>query len=193
SSTSQALAAAGARDDVISRFDGTTDANGGAYALISGLHSGGTPNTQVEEMSAERTTTSGSMSALLVRGGTDLWNDYIPFVSDGAAPDPLASNRYRVMPMLYAPQTTWANWVRVNQTGPLRAPTAGETAALNYIVGYATDPNQNWVDISTPCPNAPDPIRGYYCDTNASDLGTLHDEIAGMSYNAADGQTNGYT
>jgi hypothetical protein len=187
----QTLIKLGARGDVIDRFNGTSDGNGGTYALVSGLHSGA-GTFQTEESSAERTG-KGSLSGLLVRGSSDLWNDYIPFASDDNGPDALADNRYRTLPMLYTPPTPWTDWVRENQTGPLRPATAGENAALAAIVKYATAPAQNWVDISTPCPNAPDPIRGYYCDTNASDIDTLYEEEQKLTYDPADGAANGYT
>ena len=146
SALSNALVSAGARADVVDRFNGKTDSAGGVYALISGMHAGGGANTQTRETSFERRG-AGSLSALLVRAATDAYDDYIPFNSDNGPVDPVASNRYRLMPMLYAAPTTWDNWVRVNQTGPLRAPSAGETAALKSIVDYATSSGQNWVDI----------------------------------------------
>jgi hypothetical protein len=189
---SHIIAQAGGHADVISRFNGKTDGNGGVYALIAGLHNSSGPQTQVKETSFERAQ-SGSLSSLMVRGGTYDYDDYIPFVADNGTPDPLNSNRDSLLPALYAAPASWTNWVRVDQTGPLRAPSAGETAALKYIVGYATNPDQDWVDIAQPCPNAPDPIRGYYCDTNANDLETLYDELSHMTYDAADGQANDYT
>ena len=191
SALSNALVSAGARADVINRLNDTTDTSG-AYALISGLHTGDGANTQTRETSVERRG-SGSLSALLVRAATDTYDDYIPFNSDNGPVDDAASNRYRLMPMLYAAPTTWDNWVRVHQTGPLRAPSAGETAALKYIVDYATNPDQNWVDLSAPCPAAPDKIRGYYCTTSSSNLDTLQEEEGRMTYDAADGAANGYS
>ncbi|RKQ93011.1 hypothetical protein C8N24_2870 [Solirubrobacter pauli] len=186
----QTLQNFGGRADVVSRFNGKADPTGGVYSLITAQSP--TANNKwsawaAAEASFERTGTTGTQTALLVRDANA--NDYIPFNADSATPDPNGQNRYGLMPLIYGAPSSWANWVR-NPDGTLRAGTAGENAALAAIAAEATA--QGWVPTVPTCPDAPDVIRGDYCNTNTTSVQNLKDDVnaitpaAGPGYTAAD-------
>jgi hypothetical protein len=180
SNLAQTIQQLGGNADVVSRFNGKADSTGGVYSLISGPHfRGNVMGPEADEASFERTGATGSQTALLVRdaGG----NAYVPLTGDSATPDAAGSNRYSIMQTAYAPPTDWTNWVHT-KTGGLRAPTAGETAALADIVSDAT--GNHWVPTNKLCPTAPDAIRGYYCTTNATALTTLLTRVSGLKFDS---------
>jgi hypothetical protein len=84
--------------------------------------------------------------------------------------------------MIYAPPSGWTNWIRTDgDVGPLRAPTSAEAAAYSDIVSEVVD--NGWVPSTPVCP-APDPIRGEYCDTDATHLTTLEQRVQGLRFDA---------
>jgi hypothetical protein len=183
SNLAQTLQQFGGRADVVDRFNGKTDSTGGVYSLISGGSSKSanswSPGFKATEASYERTGTTGTQTALLIRDADG--NDYVPFNTDSAAPDPAGSNRYSFLPMVYAPPSNWTAWVR-NTDGTRSAPTAAQTAAFDDLLGDVT--KMNWVPKTPLCPNAPDAIRGDYCNTNATQLQTLLSRVSSLSFDA---------
>jgi hypothetical protein len=183
SNLATAIAAVGGRADVVSRVNGA-DASGGVYALISG--SSGTANNKwseyaADEASFERTQATGTLTSLLVRDATQ--NNYIPFSSDHGALDPAGANRYSFLPLIYQAPTDWTNWVRDDVTGALRAPTPQESAAFTDLVNEVAA--RNWVPKTKLCPTAPDVIRGYYCDTDATQMETFLNRVSNqLKFNA---------
>jgi hypothetical protein len=179
-----AIQSLGGRADVVDRFNGTADSTGGVYALVSGGSIGAanswSPNFKGTESSFERTGTSGSLTALLVRDATQ--DDYVPFSSDSAAPAPAGANPYSFLPMAYAAPSDWSRWVR-NSDGTLGTATTAQNAALSDLVSQVV--SHGWVPTTKLCPNAPDAIRGYYCTTNAANLQTLLSRISNqLSFSA---------
>ena len=191
----------GGRADVVSRFNGKPDSTGGVYSLIAGpspTAKNEWSNYAAEEASFERTGTTGTLSALLVRDATD--NDYIPFTADSAAPDPLGTSRNGFLPTVYATPMDWTNWVR-NDDGSLGTPTGRQTAAYSDLVSQVQ--SHHWVPKTQLCPAAPDAIRGYYCETDPDALGMLLNRIsnqlkfnpttAGSRYSESDWDSAQYT
>jgi hypothetical protein len=174
----------GGRADVVDRFNGKTDSTGGVYGLISGPSSTGeepwgSGGRTASEASYERTQANGSLTALMVRDSTA--DGYIPFTTDSGAPDVTGQNRYDLLPMIYAPPTDWTNWIR-NSDGTLSAPTSGQAAAYSDLLADVVD--NGWAPSKPLCPTAPDAIRGYYCDTDATQLETLAGRIDTLTFDA---------
>ena len=173
----------GGRADVVDRFNGKTDSTGGVYGLIAGPSSTAanswSPGWKASEASYERTQTNGSLTALMVRDSTG--DAYIPFNTDSGVPDVTGQNRYDLLPMIYAAPTDWTNWIR-NGDGSLSVPTSGQAAAYSDLLAEVV--GNGWVPSTPLCPTAPDPIRGYYCDTDATHLTTLAGRINTLTFDA---------
>jgi hypothetical protein len=170
----------GGRTDVVDRFNGKADSTGGVYALVTGASK--TANNKwsgyaASEASFERTGTSGTVTGLLMRDATQ--NDYVPLTSDTAAPDATGGNRYGFLPLIYAPPTDWTNWIRDGKT-TLRAPTTAEAAAYADLLTAVQ--NSSWAPASNLCSDAPDTIRGQYCNTDATQLSNFDARIDGLRF-----------
>ena len=166
----------GGRADVVDRFNGKTDSTGGVYALIAGpspTAKNTWSNYAAEEASFERTGTTGTLSALLIRDAAA--NNYIPFTADSAAPDPIGTSRNSFLPTVYSTPVDWTNWIR-NDDGSLGKPTDPQAAAYSDLVSQVQ--SHHWVPATKLCPAAPDAIRGYYCDTDPDALGVLLNRIS---------------
>ena len=183
SNLANAIQGFGGRADVVSRFNGTADPTGGVYALIASNSKDITFDKvdfelyNAKEASFERTRTTGTLSALMIR--TASRNDYTVLSSDTAAADAAGTNRYGFLPLVHQAPTDWTNWVRDGGNGSLRAPTAAENAAFQYILTQSA----GWLPNTPYCANATDGIRGYYCTTNADDLNGLKTDIVSIDYN----------
>lgn len=186
----------GGRADVVSRFNGKSDSMGGVYALITAPYTApdGTLTRRIKENSFERTGT-GSLNALLVRDSAQ--NDYIPLVSDTGAPDAVSPQfgtaRNQLLPLIYSAPSSWSNWIP--QNGSLGPATPAQQAAFNDILATVT--SKKWVDSSQDnelCTDAPDVLRGYYCNSTATLLTVLLDEISDqLEFDADLAAKNGYT
>ena len=186
----------GGRADVVSRFNGKSDSTGGAYALITAPYTApdGTVTPRANENSFERTGT-GSLNALLVRDSAQ--SDYIPLVSDTGAPDPVSPEfgtaRNQLLPLIYSAPSSWSNWIP--QNGSLGPATPAQQAAFTDILSTVT--SKKWVSSSQGselCPDAPDVLRGYYCNSDATLLTVLLQEISDqLQFDADLAAKNGYT
>jgi hypothetical protein len=181
------IATFGGNADVFGLLDGSQDAGGGSYALVSKPFVGlpVVPPVTIEA-SQERTHSGGSISGLLMRAPLD--GMYEPVVTDSSLPDSSGAH-YDFLPFLYGPPTDWSNWMRDSKTDTLRAPTSGENAALASIVNSAI--LNTWVPATPMCQGAPDAIRGYYCDIEATDLTSLATRISTLQFDASN--ANGFT
>jgi hypothetical protein len=171
----------GGRADVVSRFNGKTDSTGGAYALIAGNASKGlqtswSPGHRGEETSFERTGSNASLSAQLVRDPAT--NNFIPYTSDADAPD---ASRYAFLPAIYAAPTAYSAATMFQLDGTLVQATPAQQAAYDDIAAAAKADSFVGAPL---CPNQTDPIRGYYCNTDAGDIDELSGEISLLTYNA---------
>jgi hypothetical protein len=186
----QQITAIGGNADVISRFgpNQKPDANGGEYALITGRYT--TPKGAVwraQETNSERTG-YGSLNALLVRDATQ--NDYVPMTASAGVPDPSYATSQQLMPLIYQAPSPWTDWVP-DGNGGLRAPTVGEQAAFGDIAAQMQ--SNGWVSKTNElCPNAPDPVRGALCNSDATALESIANEVTGLQFDQPTGTAGGY-
>ena len=149
---------------VFQLLNGTEDPSGGAYALVA------LDGATAQEASYERTHGNGVLTGVLVSSPR---GHYQPLAADYSTLDPAGKDRYAFLPFLYSAPSSWNDWVRAGNN--LQPATAGQNAALASIVQTALA--NGWIPQTALCPNAPDPLRGYYCDTVATDLTTLSQRI----------------
>ena len=189
----QVISVLGGNADVFSLLNGRIDTSGGAYALIAGYGSltraepGGTTSTRTPwtaaEISFERTQQSGILSASLVRDGET--GDYRVIDSVNSCAGPHRRQPGRLRGAGVRPPTTYAQKWLTKQTGVFITPTTAQQAAMNYITGYA--PGQKWTATDQACANAPDPVRGTYCEV--AGVSTLYDHLHDdISFDPGDGQ-----
>jgi hypothetical protein len=178
------LQALGGRADTAFLLNGTPDANGGAYALISSERLGSnTAAWSGAEASANRMG-GGTLTALLTRDPNA--DDYMVMQSDHSTPD---ATRYRFTPELWAAPTSFDGTVRTDDNKGLRSATPSEQAALAAIAAYAS--SHDWTsETAAACPNQVNAIRASYCDIVAQDLQNLKDNVNGLTYATA---TSGVT